>query len=109
MTSAISGKTAKPRGKPFAKGQSGNPTGRPPKTREELDLIAACRDRAPEALEAMVQIMTNGESERNRLAAAMAIIERGYGKPEQPVTGDVGVFSVIAPWLQQTIQKRNSA
>lgn len=67
----------------FRKGQSGNPGGRPKRTGEELDLIRACKERTPEALDAIVSIMTDGENERNRLAAAQAIIERAWGKPVQ--------------------------
>jgi hypothetical protein len=69
----------------FKKGQSGNPGGRPKKTQEELDLVAACKAKTPEALATIAQIMVSGENERNRLAAAQAIIERGYGKAVQPV------------------------
>ncbi len=68
----------------FAKGRSGNPGGRPKRTAEDLDLIAACKAKTPQALDTMVEIMEHGENERNRLAAAQAIIERGYGKPIQP-------------------------
>jgi hypothetical protein len=90
-SAAISGKTAKPRGKAFAKGSSGNPNGRPKRTPEELDLIAACKAKTPQALDTMVEIMERGENERNRLAAAQAIIERGYGKPTQPIEGNLDV------------------
>ncbi|WP_042295635.1 DUF5681 domain-containing protein [Paraburkholderia bannensis] len=75
----------KPRGKPFAAGQSGNPGGRPKRTAEELDLIAACKDRTPAALAVIESIMMEGENERNRLAAAQSIIERGYGKPTEKI------------------------
>jgi hypothetical protein len=75
-----------PRGKPFAPGQSGNPGGRPPKTLEERTLEAMCRDRTQDALAVLLQIMTNGEQERNRITAAMAVIERGHGKAVQPTT-----------------------
>lgn len=68
----------------FAKGKSGNPGGRPPKTTQELDLIAACKDRTPEALAVITDIMVNGEKEQTRLTAALSIIERAYGKPVQP-------------------------
>ena len=68
----------------FKAGQSGNPGGRPKKTPEELDLIAACKAKTPAALAVMSDIMANGENEKNRLTAAMAIIERAYGKPVQP-------------------------
>ena len=75
---------AKPRGKPIAKGQVLNPGGRPKKTPQELDLIAACKAKTPEALTVIADIMTNGEKEQTRLAAALSIIERAYGKPVQP-------------------------
>lgn len=85
MTTAQKSKTkAKPRGKPIAKGQVLNPGGRPKKTAEELDLIAACKAKTQDALDVMVNMMHNGEQEKNRLTAAMAIIERAYGKPVQP-------------------------
>lgn len=45
-----SGKTAKPRGKAFKPGQSGNPGGRPPKTEEQRTLEAMCREKTVEAL-----------------------------------------------------------
>jgi len=72
----------------FKKGKSGNPGGRPKKTAQELDLVAACKAKTPAALEVIEQIMIGGESERNKLTAAMAIIERAYGKPAQPIVGD---------------------
>ena len=77
--------TGKPRGRPIQKGQVLNPGGRPKKSKEEWDLIEACRKKAPEALEVMARIMKSGENERNQLAAAQAIIERAYGKALQPV------------------------
>lgn len=73
----------------FKKGVSGNPGGRPKKTAEELDLIAACKDRTPAALAVIESIMIEGENERNRLAAAQAIIERGHGKPKETVEANV--------------------
>lgn len=75
-------KTATPAS--FKPGQSGNPNGRPKRTPEELDLIAACKAKTPQALNTMLEIMEHGENERNRLAAAQAIIERGHGKAVQP-------------------------
>lgn len=75
-----------PRGKPFQPGQSGNPGGRKPKTDEERTLEAMCRDRTQDALAVLLDIMENGEQERNRITAAMAVIERGHGKAVQPTT-----------------------
>jgi hypothetical protein len=73
----------------FKKGVSGNPGGRPKRTEEELDLIAACKGRTPAALAVIESIMMEGENERNKLSAAMAIIERGYGKPKEVVEAKV--------------------
>jgi hypothetical protein len=75
-----------PRGKPFQPGQSGNPGGRKPKTPEERTLEAMCRDRTQDALDVLIKIMESGENERNKITAAMAIIERGHGKAVQPTT-----------------------
>lgn len=74
----------KPRGKPFAKGQTGNPGGRPKKTQEEYDLIQSCKQKTPEALATIERIMVTSDNERNQLQAALAIIERAWGKPIQP-------------------------
>lgn len=70
----------------FKQGVSGNPGGRPKRTQQEIDLIAACKDKTEAALSVLTQIMESGENERNRFAAAMAIIERAHGKPVQPTT-----------------------
>lgn len=70
----------------FKQGVSGNPGGRPKRTEQELDLIAACKDKTQAALDVLTRIMEEGENERNRFAAAMAIIERAHGKPIQPTT-----------------------
>lgn len=70
----------------FVKGQSGNPGGRPPKTEEQRTLEAMCKDKTLDALAVLLQIMESGEQERNRITAAMAIIERGHGKAVQPTT-----------------------
>ena len=92
---------AKPRGKPIAKGQVLNPGGRPKKTVQELDLIAACKGKTVEALCVITDIMMNGEKEQTRLTAALAIIERAYGKPVQPQ--DVAVTGGLIVRIERVI------
>jgi uncharacterized protein DUF5681 len=85
---AKSEKTVKPRGpgKRFVPGNSGNPSGRPKRTSEELDLIAACRTKTSDALDVIQDLMVGSSNPKVRLDAALAIIERGYGRPTQPTT-----------------------
>lgn len=82
----------KQRGKPFAKGQSGNPGGRAKKTDEERSLEQLCRDKTPDALKTILDIMTSGQQEKNQLSAAQYIIDRGWGKAvaqtETTIKGD---------------------
>jgi hypothetical protein len=69
-----------PRGRPFPKGVSGNPGGRPKRTEEEVQLVEACKQKTPEALEVILNIMQYGLNDKVRLDAAKFIIERGWGK-----------------------------
>ncbi|MGC5779491.1 DUF5681 domain-containing protein [Methylobacterium sp. NFXW15] len=69
----------------FQPGQSGNPGGRPKASARVRD---AAREHTERALQVLVEIATEGESEAARVAAANAILDRGYGKPSQPVDGD---------------------
>ena len=78
-------------GKPFAKGQSGNPGGR-------VKLPAEVRERAMaysvDALDALHAIATDDtQPAPARVSAAVAIIDRGYGKPTATVVAAVGTLS----------------
>ena len=87
----------------FKKGQSGNPGGRAKKTPEEFELIAACKDKTPAALSVIEGIMINGESDKVRLSAAIAIIERAYGKPKQEqdlnIAGELGIRNLTVEFI----------
>lgn len=48
-------------------------------------LAALARDQAEAALNTLLDIMANGESEAARLSAANAVLDRGYGKAFQGV------------------------
>ena len=80
-------------GKPFKKGQSGNPGGRPKVVAEVKELARA---HTGEAIETLVSIMTNPKSApAARVSAANALLDRGYGKPPQHITGEGGPSYVV--------------
>lgn len=64
----------------FRPGQSGNPGGRPKRTQQEWNLMAACEAMTPEALKTIVHLMHHADKDSVRLQAATFIIERRYGK-----------------------------
>src|SRR5262245_39803414 len=70
--------------KPWQPGHSGNPGGRP---QASLEVRALARDHTAEALQTIVEIMRHGRSDAVRLAAAEAILDRGWGRPTQAITG----------------------
>lgn len=72
-------------GRPWVKGQSGNPGGQP-KGLTDVRRLAA--QHTEEAIGTLVEIARKGRSEPARVAAASAILDRAYGKPAQTVVGD---------------------
>src|SRR5215203_57929 len=63
----------------FQPGQSGNPGGKPKKLAELVDLA---RSLAPDAIKALHEIAVHGRSEKCRIVAAVALLDRGFGKPK---------------------------
>jgi hypothetical protein len=74
-------------GRPFPTGMSGNPDGRPKAIAEVRDLA---RQHIRKAIQTLVTVMQSGESDSARVAAANALLDRGFGKPrtDQPVALD---------------------
>ncbi len=64
-------------GRPFQKGVSGNPGGRP---QASYDIATLARQYAPEALAALYDAL---KDPRLKVAAAQALLDRGYGKAIQ--------------------------
>ena len=80
-------------GKPFQKGRSGNPGGRPKVVAEVKELARA---HTLEAIETLVSIMSNPKAApAARVSAANALLDRGYGKPPQHITGEGGPSFVV--------------
>jgi hypothetical protein len=96
MGAAISKKTV---GRPFVKGQSGNPNGRP---KMPKDLKEAFKAASPKALEILKKILADPEAkDSDRLRAAEIILDRAYGKPAQSV--DITTDTVT---IQETLNER---
>ncbi len=66
----------------FKPGQSGNPGGRP---KEALGMRELARAHSAEAMDFLIETFRNSKSPlKYRISAALAVIERAYGKPIQP-------------------------
>jgi hypothetical protein len=81
-------------GRPFAKGQSGNPGGMAAGT---ADLRALARTHTVAAIEALAAALADP---RTRVAAAVALLDRGHGRPAQLLAGDGedGPVQVVFRW-----------
>lgn len=77
-------------GRPFAKGSSGNPNGRP---KAALDITKLARQYGPAGVEMLAELagLTPGkvaEPDTARIAAIKELLDRGFGKATQLITGD---------------------
>lgn len=50
------------------------------------------------AIQTLAGIAQNGEQEAARVRAAEALLDRGWGKPTQPVSGDEEMGPLIISW-----------
>lgn len=94
---------------PWAKGQSGNPGGRP---KENEELKELCRTHTETAVKTLVAIMRNAKAPAAaRSMCAQAILDRGHGKPTQQIkhSGDAeNPVAVMIGMAAETLARKLS-
>lgn len=70
----------------FEPGKSGNPGGRP---KSEVRLKELAKEHTEDAIATLVKGL-RFKGERSRIAAAEALLDRGWGKPSQHIELDAG-------------------
>jgi len=65
---------------------SGRKKGTPNKATAEIKEL--CRVHAPAVIQELARLATKAESEQARVSAAKELLDRGFGKSTQPISGD---------------------
>src|SRR5690606_13734622 len=88
--------------RPWPKGVSGNPGGRP-------RVVGRVKELARQWTAAAIQTLASVRQDpwqpaRARVAAAEALLDRGYGKPTQPIAGDDTMDPILVALEQETLR-----
>ena len=88
------------RGRPFRKGESGNPGGRP---KVIADVRALARAAAPDAIEELAKLAIKAKSGTARVVAIRELLDRGYGKAQQVVENEDDLSDKTADELRNEL------
>ena len=84
----------------FEKGKSGNPNGRRPKSKVDLEIEYLAKQKGPEAIKRLTHWMKS-DNPKASVSACNILLDRGFGKPNQhgtlTVTDDRMVVSASTP------------
>lgn len=88
----------------FKPGQSGNPTGRP---KSDIIIKELAKEHSEIALNTLVEIATNKKSKESaRVQAAVAILDRGWGKPSQSIE-NLNVNASLEDFLMRVAEQES--
>ena len=87
----------------FVKGQSGNPGGRPGGVGEIREIA---REHTEPAIQILVAIMNDADaSPSSRVAAATALLDRGWGRPAQTIDAKINSYQSFTEALQEISER----
>lgn len=96
---------------PFQKGQSGNPGGRAKVTLADgRTLTDVAREHTVDAVQALRRVLTDKEAPHvAKVSAAVALLDRGWGRPRQDMGVDLMVGTEVASLLEEARKRARDA